>query len=163
MGIKRNIVIVLFSVVILIIGACLLYVNTNTVQEDVPTDIASFYEQYLYLYKTGTYADVDPFLHFELSESRKLNEELFKNIQSFQIQKWEKINNNLWMVSTYIEIDDALGPRMGYHFVGNVDGNLKVMLGKNNVPKVLSGNDDLSKRYTIENSLPMDSVVYPIN
>lgn len=67
------------------------------------------------------------------------------------------------MASTYVDIDDALGPRMGYHFIGRVNGKLKVMLGKDNVPKVLSGNIDLSKRYTIENSLPIDVVLYPIN
>ena len=153
----------MISIVIVSICAFLLYMHTNTVQETVPADIASFYEQYLYLYKTGTYADIDPFLHFELPESRELNEEYFKNIQDFQIRKWEKLNTNLWMVSTYVEIDDALGPRMGYHFIGKVDGNLKVMLGKDNVPAVLSGNEDLSKRYTIENSLPMDTVIFPIN
>ena len=154
--------VVLIIVVVLLLGMCILsYVNTNIVRENVPTDIVTFYEQYLHLYTVGTYAEIDPYIHYETQEYRDLNREFFKNILYYEIRKWEKINDNLWVATTYVEIDDALGPRMGFHFIGRVDGELKVMPGINNIPEELRDNINGNK-YSDKSSLPVDVVVYPI-
>ncbi len=118
----------------------------------VPEEISTFYEEYLTAWKTGSFADVEPYVYYVSDENRQLAEEFFINKDIAQVESWEQINENLWVVAVYLVDDTEPEGSTVYHFVGTIDGQLKVMNNTYVVPDSLKGDADLS-RFTDPNSL----------
>lgn len=121
-----------------------------------PTEITIMYNEFLSFFSEGTYNDIDPYLHYEIQEHKALNEQYFTNISKHDIRSWKKLNSNLWVVKTYIQLDYEENGNNCYHFIEMIDGQWKIMLGQHHVPPELSGRIDLTK-YIPEKALPIEN------
>lgn len=121
----------------------------------VPSRISNFYTSFLAAFSTGTYSDIDPYLHYEYPIYRELNESNFHNITSCKIESWSKLSDQLWEVTTLIQLEGETEWRECYHFLGEVGGEMKVMISPDNVPNDLAEELDLS-RFVSEDTLPLD-------
>lgn len=128
----------------------------------VPPEISGKYQNFLQLFSTGEYVDIDPYLHYEIREHRKLNEKYFVNIANYKIKGWKKLSPNLWMATIYIQLANGEDGEICYHFIGMIDGDWKIMLGAHQVPSDLREGMDLSS-YVPENALPIDVEIIPLN
>lgn len=129
--------------------------------QQVPVDVAGVYTDFLNAFSYGNYEDIDAFLHYELPEYRAMNETHFQSIQQYEIRRWEKLNDHLWAATTYYQLEQESEGSICYHFVGEIDGGWKVMLGPHNVPDTLANGADLS-RFVPPNALPVDTEIVGI-
>ena len=151
-----------FYVVSVLIVIIIFFINIFIIKNSVPSNITEFYQDFLTAFSTGTYADIDPYIHYEVPEHKSLNESYFLNIENYKIQSWSKINDKLWEVTTFVQLTgDSVGEEC-YHFIGNFDGTLKVMIGPYNIPEELSQGGDLSI-YIPSDALPPDVIVFPLS
>lgn len=114
-------------------------------EERVPEEMEAYYNQFIAAFSEGDFEDVDPFLHFEIADYREMTKEFFCNVENPRTECWEKIQDDLWVAHTYVESAVDSEGRVVYHFVGRVDGELKVMIGPFQVPKELYQDADLTK------------------
>lgn len=93
-----------------------------------------------------------------------MTKQSFVNIQSYKIEKWEKINDDLWLAETTCQEDGDRVGQLCCHFIGFLDGKPYVMIGPQNVPEELSKGRDLSvyKKYQ-NDKVPFDAIIFPIN
>lgn len=110
-----------------------------------PEEMEEFYNQFIEAFSEGDFEDVEPFLHFEIEEYRKLSEEFFVNIQNPRNEGWEKIQDDLWVAHTYVESKIEPEGRVAQYFVGYIDGELRIMTGPFQVPEELAKDADLSR------------------
>jgi len=135
----------------LAVALLLLFFSRNR----VPTEIADTYGAFLEAFSSGTCEDTDPYLHYENPEYRQMNLENFHNIQAYQIRGFKKLNANLWIATTSVQLVGDTGWTQCYHFVGWLDGRIQVMLGPHNVPPELVDGLDLSG-FVPPNALPLE-------
>lgn len=151
--IKKNVIVILTIILILTIAVF--------VYSYVPADVTEVYNDFLKAFSTGTYDDIDPYLHYEIPEHRILNGKYFSNIANYNIQTWKRLSSNLWLAVTYVQLTNEETGNTCYHFVGMIDGKWRIMLGAHHVPQGLSSGIDLSS-YVPENELPMDVDIVPL-
>ena len=70
----------------------------------------------------------------------------------------EKLSPELWLIKIYYESMVAPSGNTAYHFVGYIDGELKVMKGHLNVPSALAQDLDL-EQYAPDNYVHPDDVL----
>ena len=128
----------------------------------VPAEIADTYGGFLEAFSSGEYEDIDPYLHYENPEYRQMNLENFHNIQSYQIQSWKKLNDQLWVAKASVQLVGDTDWTQCYHFVGWLDGRIQIMLGPQNVPSELADGLDLSG-FVPPNALPPDTEIIPLS
>ena len=124
----------------------------------VPKEMEVFYNQFIEAFSEGDFEDVDPFLHFEIEEYRKLSEQFFVNIQNPRNEGWEKIQDDLWVAHTYVESEIEPEGGVAQYFVGNIDGELRIMIGPFQVPKELAKDADLSRFISPDALIPEEFV-----
>ncbi len=118
----------------------------------VPEEISTFYESYLAARQTGSFSDVEPYVYYPSDAYRQLDKEFFGNTYNAVIESWERINEDLWAVTVNIAWEVYPDGEIFYHFVGTIDGQLKVIRNADIVPDSLKGDADLS-RFTDPDSL----------
>ena len=126
-------------------------------QPEPPEEITAYFNEFLYAYTTSSFEEFDSYLHYEYPQYRILMEEIYANLHSHRIEKWEKINDKLWLAHAYIANSNEPDGSVNQYFIGEVDGSLRVMIGVYQVPEELASQERLS-RYLPEGVLPADVI-----
>ena len=130
----------------IILFTILLCACTSKLENPEPDNhIVEFYTDFLHAFETGSYSDIAPFTHFEIPEYQQMVQENFVNIRNYKIDHWDKISDELWVATTYVETAYEPNGIICYHFVGSIENQLYVMIGYRQVPEILSGEKDLSE------------------
>lgn len=148
--------------VILSLGLAVVLLLLLLGRNRVPAEIADTYDDFMKAFSDGEYEDIDPYIHYENPEHRQMNLENFHNIQAYQIQSWKKLNANLWVARTTVQLVGDTGWTQCYHFVGRLDGRIQIMLGAHNVPSAMADGLDLSG-FVPPNALPPDTEIIPLS
>ncbi len=112
----------------------------NPTGEDILEEqgkIDAFYEDFLTAYAGTSYDDVAPYLHFEEDMFRKEMTENFMPIFDCKIASRERLAENFWVFHVYITSVGSSYIDEAYHFIGEIDGQLRVMIGRYAVPASL--------------------------
>lgn len=135
--------------------------NSPQQESAVPTELTSFYDEFLDAFAHGTFSDIEPYVYFKTPAGKWTTETSFTNIYNYQIRDWEKLNDKLWVATTYAELNVAPEGCICYHFLGYIEDQLYVMIGAYEVPESLAEDEDLS-RFISENALPPEDIILPI-
>lgn len=146
-----------FVCVVIVLLLLLCGCGKEEIQAVPPGDFSEYYTEVLSVWRTGTEEELNGFLYYAKPEYREFGAGLFENAAETEIKTWEKINDDLWEVTAFIRLEGEEEGTDCYHFVGRIDGALKVMIGRHNVPESLKQGADLS-RFSYENELPMDQI-----
>lgn len=152
---------ILISLIIAFLVLGFIMYNTKNVSTDVPLEVSDFYDQFIKIFGKGSFADVEEMLHFEIPEYRLLEEEFYPSITEYEIQSWEKINDQLWAVSTFIKNQPPDEGKVCHHFVGYIDSQMYVMIGAFQVPESLCERENLT-RFIPPNALSPNATIFPI-
>ena len=97
------------------------------------TEALNFYISYMETARFDWQKAVGEFLHFEDEESKSLS--LRGNpILSYQLIRFEKLSDQLWIVEVFIKRDYIPDGAYGVNFVGIIDGEYRVMNNKKKIP-----------------------------
>ena len=122
----------------------------------LPQEVEDLYNRFIEAFSEGTFEDVDALTHFEIPLYREMTELAFDNLPNPRLESWEKLNDQLWVAYTSYDEDDEMvavdGRAVADYFVGEVDGQLRVMIGIFQVPEELLDGVDTS-RFIGENTL----------
>lgn len=99
--------------------------------------IDTFYADFLTAFSGTSYDGVAPYLHFEDDIFRKDMAENFKPIFDCKIADRERLAENFWVYHVYLTGAGSSYIDEGYHFIGEIDGQLQVMIGRFAVPESL--------------------------
>ena len=99
--------------------------------------IDTFYADFLTAFSGTSYDGVAPYLHFEDDMFRKDMAEHFEPIFDCKIAGRERLAENFWVYHVYLTGAGSSYIDEGYHFIGEIDGQLQVMIGRFAVPESL--------------------------
>ena len=105
--------------------------------------VSAFYAEYLELSKTDREAAILQYQHFEDEESKELTLENRERVLSYEILALEKLSDALWALRVRLETEYEEGPYELYHFVGLIDGEMRVMHSTRAIPTQLREGLDL--------------------
>lgn len=110
--------------------------NDEEIREE-QEKIDAFYADFLTAYSGTSYDGVAPYLHFEDDMFRKDMAENFEPIFDCKIAGRERLAENFWVYHVYLTGAGSSYIDEGYHFIGEIDGQLQVMIGRYAVPESL--------------------------
>lgn len=110
--------------------------NDEEIREE-QEKIDAFYADFLTAFSGTSYDGVAPYLHFEDDMFRKDMAENFEPIFDCKIAGRERLAENFWVYHVYLTGAGSSYIDEGYHFIGEIDGQLQVMIGRFAVPESL--------------------------
>lgn len=128
--------------------AVLLFVLHGCGMKQVPDNIQSLYINYLDTCKTDRRVAVENFCHYEDLNHKAMALESVDYIQSYEVQNWEKITDELWVVTTFIKDRSFPTGNTVINFVGKVGDEYWVMTHVNQVPDELKKHIQDIGKYT---------------
>lgn len=128
-------------------------VNENSEQSLTEVDFdeqcaEEYFVSYMEACKTEESADTIKYIHFEKDDNRQayIDSGEYSMIDEYEIESIEQINDNLFAItftaSTQMQPDIS---RTYFNFVGNIDNQIYVMTGVNEIPESISENLDKSE------------------
>ena len=147
-------------IILFLIGTffILLFTYFNSTNITVPRNISLFYNDFLEAFSKGTFDDIDPYLHFEVSLDHEMTEANFTNLLKYEILSWEKLSDNLWLATTYAETDQVPSGFNCNHFVGYIEKQLYVMIGAYQVPEALL-DYETRRRFISDKDITADEII----
>lgn len=133
---RFSLIVFLAFVLIFSLAGCL----NNPSDEEIRKEqekIDAFYADFLTAYSGTSYDGVAPYLHFEDDMFRKDMAENFEPIFDCKIAGRERLAENFWVYHVYLTGAGSSYIDEGYHFIGEIDGQLQVMIGRYAVPESL--------------------------
>lgn len=112
--------------------------------DGIPNDIVAVAQTYLDAFKKGT-ENAAPYCYFATKESENAYRDVEDQwLESYEIQKVEKLNESLYVVTVYGKLNVDSEARTAYHYVGMVDGQWRYILNIANIPENLQTNVDFT-------------------
>lgn len=112
--------------------------------DGVPDEAVSVARTYLEAFRKGT-KNASQYCYFATKESENAYREAENQwLESYEIQKIEKLNDSLYVVTVYGKLNVDSEARTAYHYVGMVDGQWQYILNIGNIPEALKTNVDFS-------------------
>ena len=134
---RFSLVVFLAFVLIFSLAGCLNDPSDEEIREE-QEKIDAFYADFLTAYSGTSYDGVAPYLHFEDDIFRKDMAENFKPIFDCKIAGRERLAENFWVYHVYLTGEESnYNIVEAYHFIGEIDGQLQVMIGRYAVPESL--------------------------
>lgn len=136
----------LFTIIALII--CILTACKSTPlasQNQVPSEIENLYTAYLDAAKTDRSAADQKYCHYEIEKYIALDMQDKANIIDYTIQNWKQLNENLWVVQSFIKTPYEPEGYEIAQYVGNIDGTYYVMKREFHIPSSLKQGLDLTE------------------
>lgn len=154
---KKSItIVILATATILLLTSAMYFFHISS-----PPDIViETYDNFSEAFSSGTFNDIDPYIHTESDVSRAITKDAFVNVHN-EVLKWERIHSKLWVATVFGTSELYPNGEIIYHFVGMINNQWYVMLNVWQIPPSLQDNTDLSK-YIRDNDLPPDTTVFPI-
>lgn len=132
--------------------------NENIHEEQEKID--AFYDEFLTAFSGTSYDDVVPYLHFEDEVLRQEMMENFKPIFDCKIASKERLAENFWVFHVYMTSIGSSYIDESYHFIGEIDGNLQVMIGRYAVPASHRNKTDIDiLQFKPENALDREDTI----
>lgn len=133
----RSFLVVLLSLVsVFFLTSCS---NTAT-DKDISAEqesIDAFYEEFLTAWSGTSFDSIAPYLHFEEDMFRQEMTENFRPIFDYKIESRKRLAENFWVFHVYLTNANSSYISEAYHFIGEIDGQLQVMIGRYAVPASL--------------------------
>lgn len=135
---KNNVYSVLLCIVLFALTGC---VQEN--QQEV--QIRTFYEEFIEVDLTDPVRAIEEYVHYNDETLKAVAIDSVKGNYTtyYEILSLEKISDQLWAVELYIETSMDPQGFTAYNFVGEIDGEYKVIRGVNQIPETLTQNHNL--------------------
>lgn len=112
--------------------------------DGIPNDIVAVAQAYLDAFKKGT-ENAASYCYFATKESENAYRDVENQwLESYEIQKVEKLNESLYVVTVYGKLHVDSEARTVCHYVGMVDGQWQYILNIANIPENLQTNVDFT-------------------
>ena len=134
---RFSLVVFLAFVLIFSLAGCINDPSNEEIRKE-QEKIDAFYADFLTAFSGTSYDGVAPYLHFEDDMFRKDMAENFKPIFDCKIAGRERLAENFWVYHVYLtSAESNYNIVEAYHFIGEIDGQLQVMIGRYAVPESL--------------------------
>lgn len=139
--------------------------QTQLILKDIPSEVSDCMISYLKAYQQGPDQSVF-FCHFEDSADQIAYRISGPILKKYKIMEASQINESLYSFTIHMRLGETID-QIVYNFVGNIDGEWKIMNNTSNIPEALQENLDVSLyQYSDEDSFYIldreTSVVFPI-
>lgn len=157
---RRSFLVVLLSFVsVFFLTGC----SNEPSDEDIRAEqekIDAFYEEFLTAFSGTSFDDVAPYLHFEEDMIRQELTENFQPIFDCKIASRERLAKNFWVYHVYFTNAGYSYINESYHFIGEIDGQLQVMMGRYAVPASLRSKTKVDiLQFKPENALDREDTI----
>ena len=143
-----------FAVLLLLITMAALFCSCKKVPEQKVIGPKELYEQYLTLALEDMQKAQDTYVYFINDRLQARAKEAEWTLQSYEIEKWEQVSENLYAAITTVETNSHPEPYQIANFVGRIDGEYRVILGILNLPEDLKSSFDYTKYMEMDEDYP---------
>ena len=124
----------IFLLLMVFLSGCMTKDTSNTVSQD---DVIAFYDDFMDLAKDGWSIAVQLYAHYENEVYLESAVNSDVRVLEYEVISTKQLSGKLWEIEVYTESTEIPLGMYCAHYVGIVDGKMRVMISIKNIPEEL--------------------------